>query len=81
MFKLKFFKLKNKSIINLWILRYPNASVKSYIFIIFWIILSVFLCLYFIYYDYNIVLVLLVIFPGVTPFVPLVLPAPKYGWK
>ncbi|MES0253285.1 hypothetical protein KDV85_23770, partial [Citrobacter freundii] len=48
---------------------------------IFWIVSSIFSSMLFIYYDYNKILAALIIIPGILPVVPLLLPAPKYGWR
>lgn len=48
---------------------------------IFWIVSSIFFSMLFIYYDYNKILAALIIIPGILPVVPLLLPAPKYGWR
>lgn len=47
----------------------------------FWIVSSIFSSMLFIYYDYNKILAALIIIPGILPVVPLLLPAPKYGWR
>lgn len=48
---------------------------------VFWIVGSMLSSMLFIYDDYNAILTALIIAPGILPIVPLLLPAPKYGWR
>lgn len=49
--------------------------------IIFWIGGAVFSGVLFAYSNYNMILIYLIILPGVLPFIPLLLPAPRHGFR
>lgn len=57
------------------------SMLRVIVAIIFWIGGAVFSGLFFVYSDYNMIPIFLIMLPGVLPFIPLLLPAPRYGLR